>query len=65
MKRNFCGEHFMIESMAGRSQPKLDCMFFPCTIGDEIKAFDGAAPRPPKIDKSDVDQILGDSSDNK
>lgn len=40
LKKNFEGKHFMIPSMKGRQQPELDCMFFPCTLGDNIRLFD-------------------------
>jgi len=36
MEKNFEGKHFMIPTMPGRNQPKIDCMFFPATHGDEI-----------------------------
>ena len=37
MEKNFEGKHFMIPSIPGRNQPKLDCMFFPATHGDTIE----------------------------
>lgn len=38
MEKNFEGKHFMIESVPGRNQPKIDSMFFPATQGlsDEV-----------------------------
>ena len=32
-------KHFRIPSINGRNQPEIDCMFFPCTIDDDIKVF--------------------------
>jgi hypothetical protein len=29
MNKNFGGTQFLIPSVPGRNQPKLDCMFFP------------------------------------
>mmetsp|Transcript_18098 Transcript_18098/g.30899 ORF Transcript_18098/g.30899 Transcript_18098/m.30899 type:complete len:412 (+) Transcript_18098:1124-2359(+) len=37
MEKNFKGKQFMIESVPGRNQPKIDCMFFPATQGDLIE----------------------------
>ena len=34
---NFEGKQFKIPSVPGRNQPKIDCMFFPATQGDEIE----------------------------
>jgi hypothetical protein len=31
MQKNFSGKHFMIDSIKGRNQPKIDCIFFPVT----------------------------------
>ena len=36
MEKNFEGKQFMIPSIPGRNQPKIDCMFFPATHGDKI-----------------------------
>ena len=36
MEKNFEGKQFMIPSIKGRNQPKIDCMFFPATHGDKI-----------------------------
>lgn len=36
MERNFKGKQFFIPSVKGRSQPQIDCMFFPCTSSDVI-----------------------------
>ena len=36
MKQNFDGYHFMIPSIPGRNQPKLDCMFFPSTSNEKV-----------------------------
>jgi len=58
MKKNFSGEDFMIDGIKGQDQPKLDCMFFPCTMGDEIKVFDGLAPRAPEMSISNM--FIGD-----
>ena len=36
MNKNFGGTQFLIPSVPGRNQPKLDCMFFPATHGDVV-----------------------------
>jgi hypothetical protein len=37
MEKNFEGKQFMIPSIPGRKEPKIDCMFFPATHGDVIE----------------------------
>lgn len=37
MEKTFEGKQFMIPSIKGRNQPKIDCMFFPATHGDIIE----------------------------
>jgi len=37
MNKNFGGTQFLIPSVPGRNQPKLDCMFFPATHGDVVE----------------------------
>jgi hypothetical protein len=37
MNKNFGGTQFLIPSVPGRNQPKLDCMFFPATHGDLVE----------------------------
>lgn len=39
LNKSFQGKHFMIPSIPGRNQPQIDCMFFPCTLDDEIQLF--------------------------
>ena len=38
-------------------------MFFPCTMGDEIKVFDGPAPKAPEFSISNM--FVGDKDDYK
>jgi len=36
MEKNFEGKQFIIPSIPGRKQPKIDCMLFPATSKEEI-----------------------------
>ena len=51
--KTFGGRQFMIPSVPGRRQPKLDCMFFPATTGDEVT-----------LDPEDPEQGLDTEAEN-
>lgn len=40
LNKSFQGKHLRIPSLKGRVQPEIDCMFFPCTLNDEIRLFE-------------------------
>ena len=56
LNKSFQGKHFMIPSIPGRNQPKIDCMFFPCTLDDDIRLFK-PGDRTESLNTTDADGV--------